>query len=193
MWTGNKDPGDTGPSRPFSQDPANAPWPGCPALGTAEPVRQGGRLSPSPVSGARVLGEVPGSQRPPTPVNMKCFGVHGSGGGWAAPGVTVGTWLASDGGTSMVAGLRHGRPPSSAWPGSQWTADARRGCGLEQGSHLRQEPSRPRGQGPGWRTECAVGSVGPPLCRRASRRGRGATVRARPAPSSSRGHLGSVF
>lgn len=172
VWRGNKDSGDTGPSGPFSQDPANAPWPGCLALGTAEPVRQGGRLSPSSVSRVRVLGEVPGSPHPPLPPpsSMKCLGVDGSGGGWAAlvslwePG-----WLPT-GGASMVVGLGHGQPPRSAWPGSQWAADVRPGCGQpsEAGAQLALGP---RSRVADWMCSGVCGS--PMFCRRASRLARG--------------------
>lgn len=172
VWRGNKDSGDTGPSGPFSQDPANAPWPGCLVLGTAEPVRQGGRLSPSSVSRVRVLGEVPGSQHRPPPAPQQ-HEVPRSGRkrrGVGGPGVTVGTRLAPNGGTSMVVGLGHGQPPRSAWPGSQWAADVRPGCGQpsEAGAQLALGPGS---RVTDWMCSGVCGS--PMFCRRASRLARG--------------------
>lgn len=171
MWRGNKDSGDTGPSGPFSQDPANAPWPGCLALGTAEPVRQGGRLSPSSVSRVRVLGEVPGSPHPPPPAPQQ-HEVPRSGRkrrGWAAlvslwePG-----WLPT--GDKHGGGARARPPPRSAWRGSQWAADVRPGCGQpsEAGAQLALGP---RSRVADWMCSGVCGS--PMFCRRASRLARG--------------------
>lgn len=159
VWRGNKDSGDTGPSGPFSQDPANAPWPGCLALGTAEPVRQGGRLSPSSVSRVRVLGEVPGSPHPPLPPpgSMKCLGVDGSGGGWAA---LVSLWEPGWLPTGGQAWWGSGTASLPVRPGEALSGQLMSGRAV--GSHQRLEPSWPWGQGPGWQIGCALGSVDPP-------------------------------
>lgn len=160
VWRGNKDSGDTGPSGPFSQDPANAPWPGCLALGTAEPVRQGGRLSPSSVSRVRVLGEVPGSPHTPPPAPQQ-HEVPRSGRkrrGVGGPGVTVGTRLAPNGGQAWWWGS--GTASLPVRPGEALSGQLMSGRAV--GSHRRLEPSWPWGQGPGWQIECALGSVDPP-------------------------------
>lgn len=105
----------------------------------------------------------------PPPSSMKCLGVDGSGGGWAAlvslwePG-----WLPT--GDKHGGGARARPPPRSAWPGSQWAADVRPGCGQpsEAGAQLALGPGS---RVTDWMCSGVCGS--PMFCRRASRLARG--------------------